>query len=265
MILISLEQFYTVVAYVMAGLFGLCIGSFLNVVIYRVPLGMSVATPPSHCPNCDYKLKWYDNVPVISYLCLGGKCRNCKEKISFRYTAVELGNMLLWLLSVYCFRQNGIPAMLLAAATSSILLCVFFIDLEHLLIFDRFQILLAVLGIGATLLDRTHWLDHAIGAAAGFAVFMLMAAIGEKIAGREALGGGDIKLCAVMGLYLGWQKLLLALLVASLVGSAVLLILKSVRKESGKEYPFAPFLTAGFALSIFAGDAIVHWYLSLLI
>ena len=95
-----METVYLVFTYVLTGLLGLCIGSFLNVVIYRVPLGMSVVYPPSHCPKCDYKLKWYDNIPVLSYCLLGGKCRSCGEHISFRYTVVELANMLLWLASV---------------------------------------------------------------------------------------------------------------------------------------------------------------------
>ena len=110
-----MDVYYLVVAYVFAGLFGICIGSFLNVVIYRVPNGMSVAFPGSHCPKCGYQLKWYDNIPVLSYLMLGGKCRGCKERISPRYATVELANMLLWLLSVALFWERSIVFACVAA------------------------------------------------------------------------------------------------------------------------------------------------------
>lgn len=111
----------------MLALVGLAVGSFLNVVIYRVPLGMSVATPASHCPNCNASLKWYDNIPVVSYCILGGKCRSCKTHIPFRYTIVELANMLLWIVCVARFSGNVIYGGVVALAIS-VCICVFFID-----------------------------------------------------------------------------------------------------------------------------------------
>ena len=268
----TLEAYYTVITYVMAGVFGLCIGSFLNVVIYRVPLGMSIAFPASHCPRCGMSIRWYDNVPVLSYLLLGGKCRGCRVPISPRYTIVELANALLWLACVWVFRQDSLLMAALAAITMSLLICVFFIDLEHMIILDRFQLMLAAVAVAVIFVDPsalsggTRWWSHLIGAAAGFGVFCLIALLGRRMFGREALGGGDVKLAAVMGLWLGWQKLLLAVLLASVAGSVVLLILQAVRKEkdSGREYPFAPFLTAGFALAILCGDGIIGWYMALL-
>ena len=198
-----MDVYYLVVAYVFAGLFGICIGSFLNVVIYRVPNGMSVAFPGSHCPKCGYQLKWYDNIPVLSYLMLGGKCRGCKERISPRYATVELANMLLWLLSVALFWERSIVFACVAAFASSLMICVFYIDIDHKLVFDRFVIMIGVLGIVAVFFDPIYsWHSHLIGGVAGFVTFYLIAWGFEKLRGVEGLGGGDIKLTAVCGLLL---------------------------------------------------------------
>ena len=232
---------------------------------------MSVAKPSSHCPNCKSEIKWYDNIPVLSYCLLGAKCRNCKTHIPFRYTAVELANMVLWLICVKCFWHISIVYAIICALVLSTLLCVFFIDLENLIIPDRFQIILAVAGIVSIFFDKTslsgnfNWLTHIIGAVAGFAVFWLFAIVGEKIAGREALGGGDIKLSAVMGLFLGWQKLLLAVIIASFSACIIIFCLKIFKKEKSREYPFGPFLSVGFAVAMLFGDSIINGYMSLFI
>ena len=148
---------------VLTALLGLCVGSFLNVVIYRVPNGMSIAMPPSHCPKCGYKLKWYDNIPVLSYLILGGKCRSCKEPISPRYTIVELLNMLLWLLFALSFHDN-IFYLVVCCLAASTLVVIAFIDLEHMLIFDRFQIIMLALGVLAIFADPSVvWWERMIG------------------------------------------------------------------------------------------------------
>lgn len=265
--MMELEAFYTAVLYCMTALFGLCIGSFLNVVIYRVPENMSIAMPPSHCPKCGYQLKPYDNIPVLSYLILGGKCRKCRESISPRYMIVELTNALLWILSLVCFGEESLLYAFLAAAALSVSICIFFIDLETMLIFDRFQIILAVLGVAASFCDPYEKpLSHLIGALAAGGSFLLLAIIAKKILGRDALGGGDIKLAAGIGLFLGWRRALLTVLLASLTASIVLLL--AARRngdEKGKEYPFGPFLTAGFAFAIFLGEPIITWYLSLIL
>ena len=121
-----MSDFVLTVIYILTGVVGLCVGSFLNVVIYRVPEGMSLAKPDSHCPKCKYKLKWYDNIPILSYIILGGKCRGCGERISFRYTAVEIANTLLWLLSAFLFVEKSIVFAVMAALASSIFIIVFF-------------------------------------------------------------------------------------------------------------------------------------------
>ena len=264
-----MSYYEAVVLYFMTGILGVCVGSFLNVVIYRVPHGMSVAFPASHCPKCGYELKWYDNIPLISYFLLRGKCRACKTRISSRYAIVESANMLMWLLSVALFWQESILFACLAALASSLMICVFFIDLDHKIIFDRFVLMIGALGIAATFCDLSYgWLSHIIGGAVGFVNFYLIALGFEKVRGKEGLGGGDIKLTAVCGLLLGWERLLLAILIGAVSASVVLLILakKAENSSDGRdaEYPFAPFLTSGFALAMFFGKDIIDWYLALL-
>ena len=283
------DEYYKIIAFILAGLLGVCVGSFLNVVIYRVPLGMSLAKPDSHCPNCKYKLKWSDNIPVLSYLFLGGKCRNCKQPISFRYPAVELVNMLAWLGSVWLFWDESIVFAIIAALASTLLICVFFIDLDHMLVFDRFVIMLLILGVLAVFFDPYYgWLSHLIGGAAGFLVFYGVHALFYYGFKKDALGGGDIKLSGAVGLLLGWERLLLGVVIASLAASVVLLIVnrKRAAEETDEteeatdevtaeatepaegealpgEYPFAPFLCSGFWIAMMFGAQIIGWYLSL--
>ncbi len=249
---------------VLAGLVGLCVGSFLNVVIYRLPLGMSLATPPSHCTVCGYRLRWYDNIPIFSYLFLGGKCRKCRTHISFRYTLVEAANMALWLGAVFLWRDNILMAPV-AALASSVAVCVFFIDREHMIIPDRFQVILGVLAIPATLADTFDvWYSHLIGGAASFAVFWLIGFAVSKKVGREALGGGDVKFALVTGAFLGWKRFLLMMLIASVSGSVYMLARRKKDGES-REIPFGPFLAVGFLVAMFAGSRLIEAYLKLLL
>lgn len=263
-----MEMYFQIITYILAGLLGMCVGSFLNVVIYRLPVHMSLATPSSHCPKCKYVLKWYDNIPVLSYIFLGGKCRKCKSKISFRYTAVELSNMVFWLLAAIMFWEKSIPFACIVAVSVSILICVFFIDLEHKIIFDRFVLLLCGLGIGTMFCDPFYgWLSHLIGGFAGFISFYAVALLYTKVRGKDGLGGGDIKLTGACGLLLGWQRLLMSILIATIVASIVLVILskKTKKEENGDiEYPFAPFLTGAFVIAMFFGSYIISAYLTLL-
>ena len=264
-----MDEYIEIVAYVMFAIVGLCVGSFLNVVIYRVPNKMNLAFPASHCTTCDYTLKWYDNIPVLSYLMLGGKCRSCKQRISPRYMLVEIFNALLWTLSVLMFWDStaeGRIYAITAAVLSSVLICIFFIDLEHMLIFNRFTIIVAVSGLSTMFTDSfTEWYDHLIGALAGGAVFLAIYFGAILILKREGLGFGDVKLAAAAGFALGWQKLILAMLIASVVGSVVLLLLKLIRKdEKSTEYPFGPFMSAGILLALFFGSPVINWYLGLI-
>ncbi len=265
------EIFYQIVLYIISGIYGLCVGSFLNVVIYRTPLNMSVAKPASHCPNCNNPIKWYDNIPVLSYILLKGKCRNCKEPISVRYTLVEIANALFWLLSVFVFMQKGLIYILISAICSSVLVCIFFIDLEHKIILDRFQIILLSLALIITAFDTVKdfksLYSHLFGGLFGFLTTYIIGYLVSKKVGREALGGGDIKLCGVMGLLLGFPKFLLGIILASLTACVLVLIsnIKAKNKNTESEFPFAPFLTVGFLVALFFGEKIISLYLSLFI
>lgn len=265
-----MDEYYKIVAYILAALLGVCVGSFLNVVIYRVPIGMNLAKPDSHCPKCNYRLRWYDNIPVFSYLILGGKCRSCKTHISFRYTAVELFNTLAWVLAVAMFWDESKIFTVLVALASSLLICVFFIDLEHMLVFDRFVMLLLILGVLAAFFDPYYgWVSHLIGGVAGFAVLYGMQAFFYYALKKDGLGGGDIKLTGAVGLLLGWERLLLAMVLASVSACVILMILQRKQgndegeEDSDKEYPFAPFLCSGFWVALTFGAQIITWYLSL--
>ena len=262
-----MDAYIMATVYVLAALFGLCVGSFLNVVIYRFPLKMSLAYPASHCTSCDYVLKWYDNIPVLSYLMLGGRCRSCKERISPRYMLVELANGVLWVAAVYLFWESSIVFAVSTALVSSVLICIFFIDLEHMLIYNRFTIAVAVCGAALMFFDSfAAWYHHLIGAAVGGALFLALYYGSILILKKEGLGFGDVKLAAAAGLLLGWQRLILAILVASVSASILLLILRRLRKdEEGKEYPFAPFLVAGFLFALFFGAGIINWYVGILV
>lgn len=260
-------QFYELSAYVLIFILGLCIGSFLCVVIYRVPRGMSIFTPPSHCGACGYTLRPYDNIPILSYLLLGGKCRRCRTHISYRYPAVELCNALLWLLSAYLFSDESIVYAAASAVVCSALMCIFCIDIEFMLIYDRFTLTVAVCGVAAALSDTyTTFPDHIIGVIIGGGVFATLYFASLRLIGREGVGFGDVKLAAATGLFLGWQKLLLAMLITSLFACAVILPYdKRYHNDNGDEYPFAPFICIGTAVAMFFGDPILTWYIDLIL
>lgn len=257
-----MEKYYLIVTYILVSIVGICVGSFLNVVIYRLPNNMSLVKPNSHCPKCNYELHWYDNIPIISYLLLKGRCRKCKEKISIRYTIVEIINGLLWVLCLYLFLNKSIIITIIYMIILSIFICIFFIDLEHKIILDRFQIMLLILSIIITIIDKENYLEHIIGGLAGFIIFLLIAILFLKIKHQESLGGGDIKLVGVIGLLLGWKQLLLSLLIATIPAAIIMTIINRKTNEE-KEFPFAPFLVIGFTISLLFGSNIINWYLSL--
>ena len=260
-----MNSFYMTVVYILAGIVGLCVGSFLNVVIYRVPNNMSLAKPNSHCPACQYELRWYDNIPVLSYLILGGKCRKCKSHISARYAAVELANAILWLLCVFLFWKENMWLACIYALVFSTFICIFFIDLEHKLIFDRFQIIILILGIAAIFFDTDYgWISHLIGGIIGFSFFFLVSWGFEKLFKKEGLGGGDVKLACVAGILLGYERLLLSLIIATLPAAIIMSIASRGKEGEDRQFPFAPFLVIGFSVAMLFGTQIINWYLSLL-
>lgn len=257
-----------IIAIVLSAILGLCVGSFLNVVIYRLPNGMNLAKPASHCPKCNNLIKWYDNIPVLSYLILGGKCRHCKEHISIRYTIVELLNALLWVGTVLMFWSRNIPYTITMCITCSVLICIFFIDLEHMIIPDSLQ--LCLLACAITMIftewdpDNTWKIKlYGLLVLGGLSVILHYGSM--IVFKKEALGGGDVKLLAICGLLLGLTNSILALVLACVVASIVLLVIKAIKKyKSDKEYPFAPFIVFGVIIALFFGYYLIQGYLEII-
>lgn len=243
-------------------IYGLAVGSFLNVCIYRIPLNQSVARGRSYCPRCGSGIPWYRNIPLLSYLLLKGRCRDCKEPISAIYPVVESLNALLWLLA--WFRFGSTPEALLAAALASLLLVVALIDFRHQIIPDGLVLFLLLLGGGNALYGilvlQQPWSLWAIGF---FAASLPLYGMGLLY--PEGMGGGDIKLMAAAGLFLGWKNILLALFLGALYAlpyAAVLLLRGNSARHTS--IPFGPFLSLGILTALFAGDLIIALYLSLI-
>ena len=249
-----------IIIYILTAVLGLCVGSFLNVLIYRVPNAISINFPASHCTKCQTKLRWFDNIPVFSWLFLGGKCRYCKTSISPQYIIVELLNMLLWLVSVLLFWNVSIVLAVCASLACSVLLVIAFIDLKHKWIPDRFQIALLIIGVVFTIFGPQGWTSHIIGFFVGGGVLFLFYGIGRLVFKREALGIGDIKLMAVCGLILGWQQVLLALFLGSIIGAVGCLIQRASNKNNEMEFAFAPYLALGSVIALFFGQDIINLY-----
>jgi leader peptidase (prepilin peptidase)/N-methyltransferase len=241
---------------------GAIIGSFLNVCIVRLPKRESLIRPPSHCPNCNKPIRFYDNIPIISYILLAGKCRYCKNRISLRYPVVE---GLTGLMTVALFMRYGLTVQfLLLLVFSAALIIITFIDLAHQIIPDAISIPGIPCGIGASLLIPTiSWLDSLIGILVGGGLLLLIAVGYKWITRREGMGGGDIKLLAMIGAWLGWKAIPFILLASSLIGLLVgggsgLLLKKGLRTK----IPFGPFLAIASLIYIFFGPEVIHWYIS---
>lgn len=245
--------------YIWMGLCGLVLGSFYNVVIYRYQTGGSIIRPRSYCPNCNTTLQTADLIPVFSYIFLRGRCRYCKVKISVRYTAVELLTAALFLAALWRF---GLFLDLIKyIPLFSILLIVSAIDLERRKIPNLFTgMILAWALLWQLINPEISWADAALGLLAGGGITMLIALIS-----RGGMGGGDIKLLAVLGFLAGWLDLFLILLLAVLLGAVAGIVLILSRKKNGKTpVPFGPFIAASYFIVVFWGPQIWDFYFSLL-
>lgn len=242
---------------------GASIGSFLNVCIARIPEKKSIVSPPSSCPKCGQGIKFYDNIPLLSYILLRGRCRQCKTSISMRYPLVEL---LTAILSVLLMMRFG-PSIsyLIYFCLVSALLTITFIDLDHRIIPDVISLPFIPLGFLASfLLIQVTWLDSLLGILVGGGSLLLVAVIYEKLTGHEGMGGGDIKLLAMLGAFLGWEGVLFTIMASSLLGTIIggggMLISGKGRRFA---IPFGPFLSLGAVLYMLWGNLLIGWYLEL--
>ena len=244
---------------------GACVFSFLNVVIYRLPQGESVVHGRSHCMGCGKTLTAGELIPCVSYLIQGKKCRGCGGKISGRYFKVELAGGLAFVCcgAFFGYGESGLLSLrgLIAFAYLGILIIVALIDWDTKIIYNRFHIIILLLGIAALWLFPEHPVtDRLIGEAAVSLPMLLIA-----IAIEGAFGGGDIKLMAVSGFLLGWRSILIAMFLGLLTGSAYAIGMMAAKRLTRKDhFAFGPFLALGLAIALFYGDTIANWYLSLL-
>lgn len=246
--------------YTNALLFGSIIGSFINVCIYRLPRGESIVFPPSRCPACKEKILPRDNIPVISYLLLWGGCRSCGARISPLYPLVEMICALLFAVYLARFGLSWIliPYLLLASA----MVAVFFIDLEHQIIPDSITIPGMAAGLAFSALLPHSLVEGLTGLFAGGLFFFLAAAASHVLLKKEGMGGGDIKMAAMMGAFLGWKVLMVAIFISLMTGSAVAVILLATGKRGRKDaIPFGPFLALGTIAASLWGIEIFDWYL----
>lgn len=265
--------------------FGLIIGSFLNVCIVRIPGGKSIVLPSSACPQCGAAIRPYDNIPVLSYLLLAGKCRNCKTKISATYPAVEL---LTGLLFLACYKAFGLTAEALKwAVFSAILIVLVFTDLRERLLPDVVNYTGLGLGLVLSLFTKpadgtAAWLanhtfdfpppapvislaDALFGAAIGSGLLWLVSEAYFKLRGREGMGLGDVKMMLMAGSFLGVKRTLLTIFAGSVLGSILgIIFILARRKDSEYELPFGTFLGMAALLVVFFGTPLINWYQSLL-
>jgi leader peptidase (prepilin peptidase)/N-methyltransferase len=242
--------------------FGAIVGSFLNVCIYRLPKGLSIVEPPSHCFHCQAAIRPLDNIPLLSYVLLRGRCRECGTPFSPRYFLVELLTALLAVALLWRFGLT--PALFLYFAFAAALVVVTFIDLDYLIIPDAIS--LPGIGVGLTasfLIEGTPApLESAIGVVLGAGILWAVAFAYEKLTGTEGMGFGDVKLLAMIGAFLGWRGVPLCLLIGSLSGSVIGITAMAILGKDRKwEIPFGPFLALGAILTLLFGSQLVSWYL----
>ena len=241
--------------YIAIFIFGSILGSFYNVVIYRLPRKESIVVGSSHCPSCNTSIKPYDLIPVLSYFILGGKCRSCKKPYSFRYPLIEFlsGILFAFTYHVYGYSWSTLIGIILA----SILLIITMIDIDTMEIYDAFQVLLFILAIAFITQSNLPLGDHLIGFFIISVPFYVIALI------TNGMGGGDIKLIAMGGLLLGWKATLVAFFIASIIGGMVAILLVLLKQQGRKSLiAFGPYLCLGIYIAFLYGNTIFGWYIN---
>lgn len=246
-----------ILLYIIIFIFGIVVGSFVNVLIYRLPKNENIVVVNSHCMSCGHKLGWYDLVPLFSWIFLRGKCRYCKEKISIQYPLVEAINGFGYVLIFLVCGLN--LSSILYAICFSMLVAISVIDWRTYEIPLGLNITILALGVIQCVLDYRNWHIYLIGmvSVSGFLLLLFL------LTGGRGIGGGDIKLMFAAGLLIGWQKIILALILGCIIGSIIHLILMKVSKK-GRMLAFGPYLSAGILLAILFGEQIIDWYLGIL-
>jgi len=241
-----------------AAVFGAAFGSFLNVCILRLPKDESLVHPRSRCPGCGYQLAWYDNLPVLSWVALRGRCRKCRAGISIQYPLIELAVAVLWAAAAWYYGPT--LTALTAAVFGTMLLGIAITDARHYIIPDEYTIVGLPLGLllaaGGGL---PSLIGAVIGAAFGFGLLYLVAVAGKWAFGKEAMGGGDIKMMAMVGAYVGWKGVLLTIFGGALLGTLIFVPLTLRKKQL---VPFGVFLAAAAALTFVFGEDLLAWYLA---
>jgi leader peptidase (prepilin peptidase)/N-methyltransferase len=240
-------------------LIGLCIGSFLNVVIYRLPLGQSLVSPGSRCPKCGYELRWYDNVPVLGWLVLAGKCRQCRAPISVQYPIVEIVTGLLFLLVAWLTPVG--PLLISRLILVAILVALFGIDLEHQILPNSITLPGILVGLMFSAITPPGWRDALLGTLLGAGVLYGIAAAYYAVRREEGLGMGDVKMLAMIGAFLGWKAVLVTLVLSSFSGAAIGMALIAAQRGGMKlALPFGTFLAVGALAAMLVGDPLIAWY-----
>ena len=241
---------------------GLAVGSFLNVCIHRVPRKESIVSPGSRCASCGYALRWFDNVPLLSYALLRGKCRKCGAGISIRYPIVELVTSLIFVAHYMALGPDIllVPRLLFACA----LIVLFAIDLEHHLLPNVITLPGILVGFAFSLLVPPGPLSSAIGILMGGGVLWLIGEAYYRYSGQEGMGGGDVKMLAMIGAFLGWELTLVTLVLSSVLGSVTgVAVLASGRGDMKYALPYGTFLALGALVASLAGADILNWYIGL--
>jgi leader peptidase (prepilin peptidase)/N-methyltransferase len=244
---------------VLSTIFGLVIGSFLNVCIHRIPLRMSLVSPPSRCPKCGRPVSWFDNIPVVSWILLSGKCRYCKNRISAQYPIVELATGLAFL-AVAWVTPPG-PQLVARLIFVCLLIVLFGIDLEHQLLPNVITLPGIVIGLIFSVVAPPGWQDALMGVVLGAGVLYAIAGAYYMVRREEGLGMGDVKMLAMIGAFLGWQAVLVTLVLSSFSGALVGLGLMASQRGSMKlALPYGTFLALGAVAAMLVGEPLVAWY-----
>ena len=256
----------SVIVITLAALFGLCIGSFLNVCIHRLPREESVVHPGSHCGACGAPVAWYDNLPVISYLVLGGKCRACRAPYSVRYLWVEVLTAVVFAITAAVTPPDALHILLGARLVfAALLIALFFIDLEHQLLPDVLTLPGIAIGLLASLFVPPGIVACVIGAAVGGGVLQAIRLAWKRATGQHGMGFGDVKMLAMIGAFLGWEQVWFVLFAASLTGAVVGVAITVAGRGSMKtRLPFGTFLAVAALIAAWWGEPLVAWYVGLI-